>query len=116
MNVLRLFQPWKLIKSIWHDYFCCYQALAKTEDETDAVAVEQVKAEQKEELAEFDENIPWEEGERRDEESHVEQELAMLDKEVNTAISFNLSPSLLFATHEGHLPGNYPYFPMAKLY
>lgn len=46
------------------------------------MAVEQVKAEQKEELAEFDENIPWEEGERKDEESHVEQELAMLDKEV----------------------------------
>jgi len=59
------------------------QALAKTEDETDAVAVEQVKAEQKEELAEFDENIPWEEGGRGDEESHVEQELAMLDKEVS---------------------------------
>ncbi|KAH3876868.1 hypothetical protein DPMN_000719 [Dreissena polymorpha] len=59
------------------------QALTQTEEETDAVAVDQVKAEQKDELAEFDENIPWEEGERREEgESHVEQELAMLDKEV----------------------------------
>ncbi|XP_052268550.1 helicase domino-like isoform X1 [Dreissena polymorpha] len=59
------------------------KALTQTEEETDAVAVDQVKAEQKDELAEFDENIPWEEGERREEgESHVEQELAMLDKEL----------------------------------
>ena len=61
-----------------------FQALAKTEDETDVVAIEQVKAEQKAELAEFDENIPWDEkeAEQRDEESHVEMELASLDKEV----------------------------------
>lgn len=76
-----------------------YQALAKTEDETDAVAVEQVKAEQKEELAEFDENIPWEEGERRDEESHVEQELAMLDKEVNIVICVNVGTKIVLLRH-----------------
>jgi len=52
------------------------------------VAIEQVKAEQKEELAEFDENISWEEGERREEESHIEQELAMLDKEVGWMLGF----------------------------
>ncbi|XP_052073827.1 helicase domino-like isoform X2 [Mytilus californianus] len=62
------------------------KALAKTEDDTDAVAVEQVKAEQKAELAEFDENIPWDEREaerkREEEESKVEMELAMLEKEL----------------------------------
>jgi hypothetical protein len=50
------------------------------------VAIDQVKAEQKAELAEFDENIPLEDGvdgQGREDESHVEQELAMLDKEVN---------------------------------
>lgn len=59
--------------------------MAKTEDETDVVAVEQVKAEQKAELAEFDENIPWDEREaerKQEEESKVELELAMLEKEV----------------------------------
>lgn len=63
------------------------QALAKTEDDTDAVAVDQVKAEQKAELAEFDENIPWDEREaerkREEDESKVEMELAMLEKEVS---------------------------------
>ncbi|XP_052801568.1 helicase SRCAP-like isoform X2 [Mya arenaria] len=59
------------------------KALANTEDETDRVAIDHVKDEQKEELAEFDENIPWEEGDRKGEdESHVEVELAMLDKEL----------------------------------
>lgn len=49
-----------------------------------------MKAEQKAELAEFDENIPWDEREaeqKRDEEdevSRVEIELAMLDKEVRS--------------------------------
>ena len=50
------------------------------------MAIEQVKAEQKAELAEFDENIPWDEREaerkREEEESKVEMELAMLEKEV----------------------------------
>lgn len=63
--------------------------MAKTEDETDAVAIDQVKAEQKAELAEFDESIPLDEnGEPRDEESHVEQELAMLDKEVRKCLRY----------------------------
>ncbi|XP_060081235.1 helicase domino-like isoform X1 [Ylistrum balloti] len=63
------------------------QALGKAEDETDVVAANLVKAEQKAELAEFDENIPWDEREaekRKEEEemSKAEQELAMLDKEL----------------------------------
>ncbi|KAK3749017.1 hypothetical protein RRG08_056924 [Elysia crispata] len=63
------------------------QALCKAEDETDAQAAKQLQAEQKAELAEFDENIPWDEREaelRREEEevSKVELELAMLDKEL----------------------------------
>ncbi|CAG5123366.1 unnamed protein product, partial [Candidula unifasciata] len=62
------------------------QALCKAEDETDAQAATQVQAEQKAELAEFDENIPWDEREteaREDDDiSKVEIELAMLDKEL----------------------------------
>ncbi|XP_059176200.1 helicase domino-like isoform X2 [Physella acuta] len=63
------------------------QALCKAEDETDALAATQVQAEQKAELAEFDENIPWDEREadiRKEEEevSRVEIELAMIDKEL----------------------------------
>ena len=47
------------------------------------------KAEQSAELAEFDENIPWDEREaelketREQEMSRLEHELAMLDKEVS---------------------------------
>ena len=46
-----------------------------------------VRAEQKAELAEFDENIPWDEREealkqRQDDISKVEQELTLLEKEV----------------------------------
>ncbi|XP_070205034.1 helicase domino-like isoform X4 [Littorina saxatilis] len=64
------------------------QALCKAEDESDAMAAIQVKAEQKAELAEFDENIPWDEREaeaRKEEEdmSRTEMELAMLDKELS---------------------------------
>ncbi|XP_061196592.1 helicase domino-like [Saccostrea echinata] len=62
------------------------KVLAKAEDETDAQAVDLVKAEQKAELAEFDENIPWDEREaelkKEEELSKVEQEIAMLDKEL----------------------------------
>ena len=62
------------------------QALCKAEDETDAKSVAVVQAEQKAELAEFDENIPWDEreAEMKKEEgaSRVEMELALLDKEV----------------------------------
>jgi len=49
------------------------------------------RAELKAELAEFDENIPWDEREQnakqreREEQSKVEMELAMLDKEVSAA-------------------------------
>ena len=61
------------------------------EDETDVQAAKVVDAEQKAELAEFDENIPWDEKEeasRREEEdcSKVEQELSMLEKEVRAAL------------------------------
>lgn len=69
--------------------------MSKAEDETDAQAVKQVQAEQKAELAEFDESIPWDEREadlkkeEEDEEvSRVEIELAMLDKEVGVLSSF----------------------------
>ena len=60
------------------------QALAITEDETDVIAAEKVKAEQKAELVEFDENVPWDEQEaaNRDDDSKVEKELALLEKEV----------------------------------
>ena len=60
--------------------------LGKAEDETDAKAVDLVKAEQKAELAEFDENIPWDEREeqqkKEEQMSRAEQEIAMIDKEV----------------------------------
>ncbi|XP_052714542.1 helicase domino-like isoform X3 [Crassostrea angulata] len=62
------------------------KVLAKAEDETDAQATDLVKAEQKAELAEFDEDIPWDEREaelkKEEELSKVEQEIAMLDKEL----------------------------------
>ncbi|CAI9734305.1 helicase domino-like [Octopus vulgaris] len=64
------------------------QALCKAEDETDVMAADLVKAEQKAELAEFDENIPWDdkEAERKqdeDETSKVEMELSLLEKELS---------------------------------
>ena len=51
------------------------------------MAANLVKAEQKAELADFDESIPWDEREaeakkEQDEMSRAEMELAMLDKEV----------------------------------
>ncbi|ESO91647.1 hypothetical protein LOTGIDRAFT_122039, partial [Lottia gigantea] len=63
-------------------------ALCKAEDETDVIAAKQVQAEQKAELAEFDESIPWDEKEQEnrkeeDEVSKVELELAQLDKELS---------------------------------
>ena len=67
---------------------CSVQALCAAEDESDIQAAKVARAEQKAELAEFDENIPWDEREldakkERDEESSkVELELALLDKEV----------------------------------
>ena len=65
-----------------------HQALCAAEDETDVQAAKIVAAEQQAEMAEFDENIPWDEKEseakkERDEAtSRVEQELAMIQKEV----------------------------------
>ena len=70
------------------------QALCAAEDETDVQAAKIVAAEQKAEMAEFDENIPWDEKEseakkERDEEmSKVEQELAMIQKEVSYKCSY----------------------------
>ncbi|XP_066522462.1 helicase SRCAP isoform X2 [Hoplias malabaricus] len=58
------------------------QALCRAEDEEDIVAASQAKAEQVAELAEFNENIPLDEGESRDPEeeelSKAEQEIAAL--------------------------------------
>ena len=63
------------------------QALCAAEDETDIQATKVLKAEQRAELAEFDEDIPWDEKEAEQHRdgllSKVEQELAMLDKEVS---------------------------------
>ena len=68
-----------------------WQALGAAEDESDIQAAKVARAELKAELAEFDENIPWDEREQnakqreREEQSKVEMELAMLDKEVSAA-------------------------------
>ena len=78
------------------------QALCKAEDESDAMAATLVKAEQKAELAEFDETIPWDEREaearkEQEEMSRAEMELAMLDKEVRKAAPSH--PDLLPSQH-----------------
>ncbi|XP_052467493.1 helicase SRCAP isoform X1 [Carassius gibelio] len=58
------------------------QALCRAEDEEDIVAASQAKAEQVAELAEFNENIPLDDGDSRDQEeeelSRAEQEIAAL--------------------------------------
>uniref|UniRef100_A0A671KE69 Helicase SRCAP-like n=1 Tax=Sinocyclocheilus anshuiensis TaxID=1608454 RepID=A0A671KE69_9TELE len=58
------------------------QALCRAEDEEDIVAASQAKAEQVAELAEFNENIPLDDGDSRDQEeeelSKAEQEIAAL--------------------------------------
>ena len=64
--------------------------------------LDETKAELRAEVAEFDENIPWDEREehmkkeRDDEISRVEQELTLLDKEVrfHSSILYNLLLSL----------------------
>ena len=56
-------------------------ALAAAEDESDVQATKTAKAEAAAELAEFDENIPIEEGEP-EELSKAEQEVATLMKQV----------------------------------
>lgn len=66
------------------------QALCAAEDETDIQAAKTAKAEQKEELAEFDESLPWDDSKineagdklAKEDVSMVEVELAMLDKNV----------------------------------
>ena len=65
----------------------CPQALCRAEDEEDIVAASQAKAEQVAELAEFNENIPLDDGgEGRDPEeeelSKAEQEIAALVEQV----------------------------------
>ena len=61
--------------------------MCNAEDETDVISAKVVRAEQKAELAEFDENIPWDEREaelskQNADLSKVELQLAMIDKEV----------------------------------
>ncbi|CAH1801795.1 unnamed protein product, partial [Owenia fusiformis] len=64
------------------------QALCNAEDDTDVQAAKLLKSEQKQELAEFDETVPWDEQEaaqiqeKEEEDSKVEQELRMLEKEL----------------------------------
>lgn len=63
-------------------------ALAAAEDETDVQAAKTAKAEAAAELAEFDENIPIEDGEGGEELSKAEQEVALLMKQVSINIRF----------------------------
>lgn len=58
-------------------------ALAAAEDEPDVQAAKTAKAEAAAELAEFDENIPIEEGEAAEEMSKAEQEVAHLMEQVS---------------------------------
>ncbi len=77
-----------------------WQALCAAEDETDVQAAKTVAAEQQAEMAEFDENIPWDEKEseakreRDDATSKVEQELALIQKEVRRFLSEEDTPNL----------------------
>ena len=77
----------------------CCQALGAAEDETDIQAAKVARAELKDELAEFDENIPWDEREvnakrERDEQSKVEMELALLEKEVCRLLLINMKQNI----------------------
>ncbi|XP_076856552.1 uncharacterized protein srcap isoform X2 [Brachyhypopomus gauderio] len=64
------------------------QALCRAEDEEDIVAASQAKAEQVAELAEFNENIPLDDGESRD---HEEEELSKAEQEI-AALVEQLTP------------------------
>jgi E1A-binding protein p400 len=85
------------------------QALCAAEDESDIQAAQVAKAEQKAELAAFDENIPWDEREaelrkeREDEISKVELELNMLEKEVghDCLMVLYFSWSVVSSAHPG---------------
>ncbi|XDV44416.1 hypothetical protein PO909_012707 [Leuciscus waleckii] len=59
------------------------QALCRAEDEEDIVAASQAKAEQVAELAEFNENIPLDDGDSRDQE---EEELSKAEQEINALV------------------------------
>lgn len=66
------------------------QALCRAEDEEDIVAASQAKAEQVADLAEFNENIPLDDGgeqEEVEELSKAEQEIAALVEQVNNSRS-----------------------------
>lgn len=69
------------------------QALCRAEDEEDIVAASQAKAEQVAELAEFNENIPLDDGgeqEEVEELSKAEQEIAALVEQVShSTLLFN---------------------------
>ena len=74
------------------------QALCRAEDEEDIVAASQAKAEQVAELAEFNENIPLDDGgdqEEVEELSKAEQEIAALVEQVN-AVSVFLNSVVYF--------------------
>lgn len=69
---------------------CLLQALCRAEDEEDIVAASQAKAEQVAELAEFNENIPLDDGgeqEEVEELSKAEQEIAALVEQVSKKAS-----------------------------
>lgn len=82
------------------------QALCRAEDEEDIVAASQAKAEQVAELAEFNENIPLDDGgeqEEMEELSKAEQEIAALVEQVtNTALLFFEAESFIWiiTTHD----------------
>ena len=72
--------------------------MGAAEDESDIQAAKVARAEQKAELAEFDESIPWDEREvnakrEREEQSKVEMELALLEKEVSCPLTSIMSNS-----------------------
>ena len=70
------------------------QALCRAEDEEDIVAASQAKAEQVAELAEFNENIPLDDGgdqEEVEELSKAEQEIAALVEQVRASVGLNAS-------------------------
>lgn len=74
---------------LWNNNFTIQnvQALCRAEDEEDIVAASQAKAEQVAELAEFNENIPLDDGaeqEEVEEMSKAEQEIAALVEQVNS--------------------------------
>lgn len=69
------------------------QMLEAAEDEDDIQAQQVVRQEQAAQTEEFDENIPWDEreaAERQSQVSRLEQQLALLDKEVTTSSSFRI--------------------------